>query len=113
MECKGKSDEMTTTFALCDFKAEGNHFIVNGRKTFLRGKHDACVWPLTGHVAMGYDEWYNYLKTCKQYGINHVRFHSWCPPEACFEAADNLGIYLQPELPIWGGFDEKDEWLTS
>lgn len=113
VECKGKSDEMTTTFALCDFKAEGNHFIVNGRKTFLRGKHDACVWPLTGHVAMGYDEWYNYLKTCKQYGINHVRFHSWCPPEACFEAADNLGIYLQPELPIWGGFDEKDEWLTS
>lgn len=113
VECKGKSDEMTATFALCDFKAEGNHFTVNGRKTFLRGKHDACVWPLTGHVAMGYDEWYNYLKTCKQYGINHVRFHSWCPPEACFQAADNLGIYLQPELPIWGGFDEKDEWLTS
>lgn len=111
--CEGKTDKKETTFALCDFEAEGSHFIVNGTKTFLRGKHDACVFPLTGHVAMGYDEWFRYLTICKQYGINHVRFHSWCPPEACFEAADNLGIYLQPELPIWGGFDENDHWLTS
>lgn len=113
VECDGKSDNKETSFALCDFNAEGSHFTVNGTKTFLRGKHDACVFPLTGHVAMGYDEWYRYLSICKQYGINHVRFHSWCPPEACFEAADNLGIYLQPELPIWGGFDENDHWLTS
>lgn len=113
VECKGKTDERETTFALCDFKSDGTHFTVNGRKTFLRGKHDACVFPLTAHVPMEYDEWYKYLSTCKQYGINHVRFHSWCPPEACFNAADDLGIYLQPELPIWGGFDEKDEWLTS
>lgn len=113
VECKGKTDEKETTFALCDFKSDGTHFTVNGRKTFLRGKHDACVFPLTAHVPMGYGEWHKYLGTCKQYGINHVRFHSWCPPEACFEAADDLGIYLQPELPIWGGFDEKDEWLTS
>ena len=113
VECEGKSDEQETTFALCDFKSDGTHFTVNGRKTFLRGKHDACVFPLTAHVPMGYDEWHKYLNTCKQYGINHVRFHSWCPPEACFQAADDLGIYLQPELPIWGGFDEKDEWLTS
>ena len=113
VECNGKSDERETSFALCDFKSDGTHFTVNGRKTFLRGKHDACVFPLTAHVPMGYDEWYKYLNTCKQYGINHVRFHSWCPPEACFQAADDLGIYLQPELPIWGGFDEKDEWLTS
>ena len=113
IECEGKSDEKVTTFGLCDFRAENSHFIVNGNKTFLRGKHDACVFPLTGHVAMNYDEWYRYLSICKQYGINHVRFHSWCPPEACFEAADDLGIYLQPELPIWGGFDENDHWLTS
>lgn len=113
VECKGKIDEKETTFALCDFKSDGTHFTVNGRNTFLRGKHDACVFPLTAHVPMGYKEWHEYLSICKQYGINHVRFHSWCPPEACFEAADQLGIYLQPELPIWGGFDEKDEWLTS
>lgn len=111
--CNGKSDECSSTFALCDFDAKGNHFEVNGRKTFLRGKHDACVFPLTGHVPMDRQQWYRYLSICKQYGINHVRFHSWCPPEACFDVADELGIYLQPELPIWGGFDENDQWLTT
>ena len=82
VECDGKSDNKETSFALCDFNAEGSHFTINGTKTFLRGKHDACVFPLTGHVAMDYDEWYRYLSICKQYGINHVRFHSWCPLEA-------------------------------
>ena len=110
---KGCSDTKCSTFGFVDFKASGHHFTVGGRKTFLRGKHDACVFPLTGHTAMSYEDWHRHLSICKQYGINHVRFHSWCPPEACFKAADDLGIYLQPELPIWGGFDEKDTVLMD
>lgn len=112
-ECAGEKDVKETTFGIRDFKVKDHHFTVNGRATFLRGKHDACVFPMTGHVAMDYDGWHKYLATCKEYGINHIRFHSWCPPEACFKAADDLGIYLQPELPIWGGFDEKNQWLTT
>ena len=96
-----------------DFHIEGAHFYANGHRIFLRGKHDAAVWPLTGHVEMSMEGWMKYLATCKEYGINHVRFHSWCPPEAAFEAADSLGIYLQPELPFWGSFDKKDERLMS
>ena len=91
------------------FHIEGAHFFANGHRIFLRGKHDAAVWPLTGHVEMSVEGWMKYLGTCKEYGINHVRFHSWCPPEAAFVAADSLGIYLQPELPFWGSFDKKDE----
>ena len=94
-----------------DFHIEGAHFYANGHPVFLRGKHDAAVWPLTGHVDMTVEGWMKYLGTCKVYGINHVRFHSWCPPEAAFVAADSLGIYLQPELPFWGSFDGKDEKL--
>ena len=96
-----------------DFHIEGAHFYANGHRIFLRGKHDAAVWPLTGHVEMGVEGWMKYLGTCKEYGINHVRFHSWCPPEAAFVAADSLGIYLQPELPFWGSFDKKDERLIA
>lgn len=92
-----------------DFHIEGAHFYANGHRIFLRGKHDAAVWPLTGHVEMSVEGWMKYLGTCKEYGINHVRFHSWCPPEVAFVAADSLGIYLQPELPFWGSFDKKDE----
>ena len=96
-----------------DFHIKGQHFYANGHKIFLRGKHDACVWPLTGHVAMDVKSWKDYLGKCADYGLNHVRFHSWCPPEAAFVAADELGIILQPELPFWGSFDEKDSLLMN
>ena len=96
-----------------DFHIKGAHFYANGHRIFLRGKHDAAVWPLTGHVEMSVEGWMKYFGTCKEYGINHVRFHSWCPPEAAFVAADSLGIYLQPELPFWGSFDKKDERLMA
>lgn len=106
-------DEKTVRFGLRDFKAEDSHFTINGAKTFLRGKHDACVFPLTGYTAMDLDEWRRYFRICKEYGLNHVRFHSWCPPAACFEAADMEGIYLQPELPIWGGFRKESAELMD
>lgn len=106
-------DEKIARFGLRDFKADGTHFTINGAKTFLRGKHDACVFPLTGYTAMNLDEWRRYFRICKEYGLNHVRFHSWCPPAACFEAADLEGIYLQPELPIWGGFKKESVELMD
>ena len=96
-----------------DFHIEGQHFYANGHIIFLRGKHDACVWPLTGHVPMDVESWRNYLGDCAAYGLNHVRFHSWCPPEAAFVAADELGIILQPELPFWGDFNDKDTVLMQ
>ncbi len=99
--------------AFKDFRIEGQHFYADGHRTFLRGRHDACVWPLTGHVAMDIDSWRNYFDICKRYGLNHVRFHSWCPPEAAFAAADEAGIYLQPELPFWGDFNDKDSTLME
>ncbi len=96
-----------------DFHIEGAHFYADGHKVFLRGKHDAAVWPLTGHVDMTIEGWMKYLSACSEYGINHVRFHSWCPPEAAFVAADSIGIYLQPELPFWGSFDKNDSTLMT
>ena len=99
--------------AFKDFHIEGQQFFANGHPIYLRGRHDACVWPLTGHVAMNVDSWRHYFKVCEEYGLNHVRFHSWCPPEAAFVAADEYGIYLQPELPFWGDFNPKDTVLMD
>ncbi len=89
---------------------DGRHFTSEGRRVFLRGKHDGCVFPLTGHPPMEKEGWLDYFGVVREWGFNHVRFHSWCPPRAAFEAADELGIFLQPELPIWGRFaaDEED-----
>lgn len=100
-------DRVTKRSGLRRFSTSGTHFTINGDTTFLRGRHDACVWPMTAHVPMDVESWRKYFETIKSYGINHVRFHSWCPPEACFQAADEAGVYLQPELPIWGEIDKE------
>ncbi len=86
------------------FTAENGAFMINGHRTFLRGKHDGMVFPYTGFAPMNVEGWLIVMQTAKEYGINHYRFHTCCPPEAAFLAADLLGIYMQPELPFWGNF---------
>lgn len=99
-------DSDTTSFGMRKFSTEGTQFTINGTKTFLRGKHDACVFPLTGHPPMDVDSWLKVFRIAKSYNINFYRFHSWTPPLAAFQAADIEGIYMQPELPFWGGFSK-------
>ena len=94
-------DRRRIMLGMRDFSTKGTQFQVNGRSIFLRGKNDCCVFPLTGYAPMDVSEWKRVMGITKSYGINHIRFHSWCPPGAAFEAADELGIYLQPELPVW------------
>ncbi len=98
-------DAKTVSFGMRNFEVDGTQFSINGRKTFLRGKHDAAVFPLTGYPPMNVEDWIKVYKIAKSYGINHYRFHSYCPPEAAFTAADREGIYLQAELPFWGGLE--------
>jgi len=74
-------------------------FAVNGRTIFLRGTLDCSVFPLTGYPAMDVPAWQRVYKIMKSYGLNHIRFHSWCPPEAAFAAADIEGIMIQAEGP--------------
>ncbi len=103
-------DEQSLSFGMRRFSTEGTQFTNNGRKVFMRGKHDALVFPLTGYAPMSVEEWVKVLSTAKSYGINHYRFHTCCPPEAGFMAADLLGVFFEPELPYWGAFqDPTDE----
>jgi hypothetical protein len=100
-------DNATLNFGMHRFSTQGTQFTINGIKTLLRGKHDACVFPLTGHPPMDVESWQKVFRIVKSYNINFYRFHSWTPPLAAFEAADIEGIYLQPELPFWGGFSKN------
>jgi len=100
--------QLTETFGFRTIQREGRDIRLNGRRIFLRGTLDCAVYPRTGHPPMSKDEWLSVLRTVKEYGLNHVRFHSWCPPEAAFQAADDLGIYLAPETAFW-----VDNWTTE
>ena len=103
----------TVKFGLRDFRTKGTQFTLNGRPMFLRGRHDACVWPLTGAAPMEVEPWRKYFATLKEYGLNHVRFHSWCPPEAAFEAADEAGFIMLPEFGVFGGNFAGDAKLRA
>ncbi len=103
-----KAEEERPASSMPRLEIVNGQFRADGHPVFLRGKHDACVFPLTGHTPMDKESWLKYFGTCKDYGFNHVRFHSWCPPEAAFAAADELGIYLQPELPFWGTLEGEE-----
>ena len=102
-------DVTTVTAGLREFAADGDKFTINGRRTFLRGRHNALLFPKTGYAPTDLESWLRDMEICRSYGFNHYRFHTCCPPAAAFEAADRLGIYLEPELPFWGTIHAPDE----
>ncbi|BAV06669.1 beta-galactosidase [Filimonas lacunae] len=91
----------STTFGMRSVAIAGREIRINDHPITLRGTLNNCEFPLTGYPSTDVREWERILKVIQSYGLNHVRFHSWCPPEAAFEAADKLGVYLQPEAPSW------------
>ena len=104
-------------FGMRQFGRRGTQFAVNGKTIFLRGTHNGCSFPLTGHPPMDVEAWLRVFRIAKSYGINRYRFHTWTPPEAALTAADLAGVYLQPELPKAGspyGDDPRtDAFLRS
>lgn len=94
-------DSVSSVFGFRRVEQGAHHIRLNGRNIHLRGVLDCAVFPLTGYPSTEEKDWMRIFKTVKEYGFNHVRFHSWCPPEVAFDAADRLGLYLQVELPMW------------
>lgn len=91
----------TVAFGLRDIATAGTQFTLNGRPLFLRGALDCCIFPRTGHPPTDVESWRRQLATIRAHGLNHVRFHSWCPPEAAFVAGDELGMYFHVECGLW------------
>lgn len=95
------SDTATTVAALRSIAAGNREILLNDKPVYMRGTVENCCFPLTGYPPTDVASWTAIFEKCREYGINHMRFHSYCPPEAAFTAADSLGIYLQPEGPSW------------
>lgn len=102
-----QTEKKQVQFGMREFTINGKWFYVNGRKTMLRGTVENCDFPLTGYAPMDVASWERVFRICRSYGLNHMRFHSFCPPEAAFIAADLVGFYLQPEGPSWPNHGPK------
>lgn len=94
-------DRLETTFGMREISIRGRQFYLNGMPIWIRGTVENCTFPLTGYPPTDVASWERIFRKCREYGLNMMRFHSYCPPEAAFEAADRLGFYLQPEGPSW------------
>ena len=95
------TDVKTLDFGFRKMTPLQNGFTINGRPVFLRGTLECAIFPKTGYPPAGEEEWTKIFDVIKTHGLNHMRFHSWCPPEAAFAAADRAGIYLQVECSSW------------
>ena len=99
-------DTREIEFGFREVTASKSKIQINGKPVFLRGNLDCVHFPLTGYPSCKVEDWERIFRIYKDYGLNHVRFHSWCPPEAAFVAADRIGIYIQAET-IW-----IDWWMS-
>ena len=113
----GAGPGKSAVFGLREVSTQGTQLVLNGRKIFIRGTLECCIFPLTGHPPTDVDSWKRIIRIAKAYGLNLFRFHSYCPPEAAFIAADQLGFYLQVET-CWpnqstsiGDGLPVDQWL--
>lgn len=112
---RDETDVRTARFGLRSVSQGKHHIRINDIDRHLRGTLDCAVWPLTGYPSTDKADWRRIMEVLREYGMNHLRFHSWCPPEAAFDAADEAGIYLQVELPMWikdvGEYPSRREWF--
>lgn len=105
-------DTLGETFGMRSLESRDGKLLLNGRPAFMRGTLECCIFPLTGTPPTDAAGWEKEFAIAKKWGLNHFRFHSWCPPEAAFEVADRNGFYLQIELPLWNEI-EKDAKFDS
>jgi hypothetical protein len=97
-------DARDLSFGFVQIKTQDSDILINGRPVFMRGTHFGGDFPLTGYPPTDVASWKKIFGIAKSWGINHFRFHSFTPPEAAFQAADEVGIYLQPEPGMWNSF---------
>lgn len=120
MESATGKDVRTETFGFRDLGKQDGRLAINGKPIYLRGTLECCIFPLTGYPPTDVDSWRRIIRICKEHGLNHMRFHSWCPPEAAFVAADEAGFYFQVEASAWASFGAElgsgmplDAWIDQ
>ena len=117
-EPQDPGEARVATFGFREISTRGTQFLVNGRKTFIRGTLECCIFPKTGHPPTDLASWRRILRVAKAHGLNNLRFHSWCPPEAAFVAADEAGFYFHVEASSWANSSSSlgdgkpvDQWI--
>ena len=106
-------DAVEVPFGMRQIGTRGTQFLLNGHVVFLRGTLECAIFPFTGYPPTSEEDWARIFRIARSYGLNAFRFHSYCPPEAAFRAADEAGFLLHVELPVWSHVAGKDAALDD
>ena len=93
-------DRKQIRFGLKKLEIRDGQFILNGDRFFVRGYGDDFNFPREFLPPADVEFWKKYLAKRKEFGFNAVRHHSMMPSESYLAAADEVGMLVQPELPI-------------
>jgi hypothetical protein len=99
-------DERWERFGMREIKVEERKILLNGNPLYLLGYGDDCIFPSTVSPSLDREEYRHRLGMARKYGFNYVRHHTHVPVEEYLEVADELGMMVQIELPIWGNYSD-------
>ncbi|MDD4016379.1 MAG: hypothetical protein PHV28_00410 [Kiritimatiellae bacterium] len=92
----------TERFGVRKLEVRGDRFFLNGKPFFIRGFGDDHIYPITLVSPASREEHLKHLRIARAAGFNYVRLHTHCEVPEFYEAADEAGILIQPELPYYG-----------
>lgn len=115
LEVDTGADAVRTRFGLRTFTTDpvAGRAILNGRPYYLRGSN-VCIYRFFEDAERGtlpWDrEWVRKLhRRFKEMHWNSLRYCIGFPPESWYEIADEEGILIQDEFPVWYS-RAKDGW---
>jgi hypothetical protein len=112
-------DELTTRFGMRSFRLDPatGHAVLNGKPYFMRGSNITLYRFFEDDARKGlpWDEkWVRTLhERVKEMHWNSLRYCIGFPPEFWYRIADEVGLLIQDEFPIWMPFVKPGELHTG
>lgn len=99
-------DQVTTRFGVRTVTvSDGYKLMLNGHRLFLAGYGDDAIYPRTIAAPREKNVYARKVRFTHEHGFNFVRHHSHTLPPEYFDACDEWGIFVSPELPCaYGNF---------
>ena len=106
-------DALSERVGFVQLSTEGKHFLINGEPYYMRGSGDFISNPETGSPDTNRDRWRKKLSALREYGYNYVRCQSYVYTPEYFDVADEVGLLIQSEMGMLGGWSGNQIWHVS
>lgn len=91
----------TVRFGLRSLAVDGSTLLLNGQPVYPRLVLSWGWYPDVLHSNPGPDRVRADLEALRKLGYNGVKLCLWFPPQYYFDLADELGMFLWVEFPLW------------